>query len=106
LKRFERHAHVLDTFRWPVLTHVFVLSLLRYAVFTLQFAIVLRELADVALGQALLAVPVVFLVTSLVPTTALTELGVRGSVAATFIPGEPAGIVFSTAMIWSITRPG
>jgi hypothetical protein len=102
LKRFERHAHVLDGYERAVLVHVFGLSLVRYVVFSLQFALLLQSLAEVSMGDALLTVPVVFLVTTLVPTTALTELGIRGSVAAAFIPGDPAGIVLATALIWLV----
>lgn len=100
LTRFERHAHVLDSYRRPVLLQVFGLSLVRYAVFTLQFALLLQGLAGVGLQDALRAVPSVFLVTTLVPTTALTDLGVRGSVAVAFVPGEAAGIVLAAALIW------
>ena len=102
LKRFERHAQVLDTFSRADLVRVFLLSLLRYGVFTVQFAIVLVAIAHVDVVEAMLSVPVVFLVTTLVPTIALTELGVRGSVAATFIQGEDVGIVVSTALVWLI----
>jgi len=102
LKRFERHAQVLDTIDRRTLVRVFALSLCRYAVFTLQFAWVLHAIAQVALMEALKAVPVVFLVTTLVPTTAFTELGIRGSVAVTFIPGDATAIVVSTALIWLI----
>lgn len=102
LKRFARHAHVLDTYERSMLVLVFALSLVRYAVFTLQFGLLLTALAGVAMYNALCLVPVVFLVTTLVPTTALTELGIRGTVAATFIPGEAAGIVVATALIWLI----
>ncbi len=102
LKRYERHAHVLDTYTRQELVRVFLLSLLRYAVFTLQFAIVLVAVAGVEMAEALMAVPVVFLLTTLVPTMALTELGVRGSVATTFIAGDDMGIMVSTALIWFI----
>lgn len=102
LKRFERHAHVLDTFSRADLVRVFLLSLLRYAVFTAQFTIVLVAIARVDAAQALMSVPVVFLLTTLVPTMALTELGVRGSVAVTFIGGDHVGVIASTALIWFI----
>ena len=46
--------------------------------------------------------PVVFLLTTLVPTMALTELGVRGSVALALIPGDAAGVLASTVLIWTI----
>ena len=102
LKRFERHAHVLDSFSRADLVRIFLLSLLRYGVFTLQFAMVLVAIAGVDASEAVLAVPVVFLVTTLVPTMALTELGVRGSVATTFIQGDDMGIIVSTALVWFI----
>lgn len=102
LWRFERHAHVLDAFTTAQLTRVFLLSLARYAVFTAQFCIVLGALAQVPAMAALRAVPVVFLLTTLVPTMALTELGVRGSVALAFIPGDAAGVLASTVLIWTI----
>ena len=102
LHRFEKHAHVLDSFSRPDLMRVFLLSLLRYAVFTAQFVIVLVVIARVDVTEAAIAVPVVFLITTLVPTMALTELGVRGSVATTFIAGDDMGIMVSTALIWFI----
>jgi hypothetical protein len=102
LKRFERHAHVLDTFSRSDLMRIFLLSLLRYGVFTLQFAIVLVVIARVDALEAVMSGPVVFLLTTLVPTMAFTELGVRGSVATTFIAGDDMGIMVSTALIWLI----
>ncbi len=102
LQRFERHVHVLDSFSRTDLVRVFLLSLLRYAVFTAQFIIVLAAIARVDVIEAVMAVPVVFLVTTLVPTMALTELGVRGSVAVTFVGGDHVGIMVSTALIWFI----
>lgn len=102
LKRFERHAHVLDSFSRGELVRIFLLSLLRYGVFTVQFALVLVAIAHVDAGEAMMSVPVVFLITTLVPTMALTELGVRGSVATTFITGDHMGILVSTVLIWLI----
>jgi hypothetical protein len=102
LHRFERHARVLDAIDRGTLRAVLLLSLVRYAVFTLQFALLAHALAGTGLASALRTVPVVFLVTTLVPTTALTELGVRSSVAATFIPGDEASIVAASALLWAV----
>lgn len=102
LRRYERQAHVLETFTTAQLVRVFLLSLARYAVFTAQFCIVLAVLAQVSPQAGLRAVPVVFLLTTLVPTMALTELGVRGSVALALIPGDAAGVLASTVLIWTI----
>jgi hypothetical protein len=102
LRRFEPESKVLERFDRTTLQRVFALSSLRYGVFTLQFAVLVHVLAGVPMGQALAAVPLIFLVTTLVPTTALTELGVRSTVAAAFIPADPAAVVLATASIWVI----
>ncbi|MBL8000606.1 MAG: flippase-like domain-containing protein [Flavobacteriales bacterium] len=102
LRRFEREAHALDRVPPRTLRVVLGLSAARYVVFTVQFAGLAWQMAGTPPVAALLAVPVVFLVTTLVPTTALTELGVRGSAAAAFIPGDPAAIVPVSALLWVI----
>ncbi len=102
LDRFERHVRVLEAMDRRTLTQVFALSALRYAVFTAQYALVASALAGTTFAQGLATVPVVFLLTTLVPTTAITELGVRGSVAAAFIPGDAAGVVAASALIWAV----
>lgn len=100
LGRFERQARILGSFGMRELWFVFILSLARYAVFTFQFALILMVTAHIPLQVGLLSVPVVFLVTTLVPTTALTELGVRGSAATALLPGDASSIVLSSALIW------
>ena len=102
LGRFERQARVLGSFRMRQLVIVFLLSLARYAVFTFQFALLLHAIADVPLMSAMRSIPIVFLVTTLVPTTALTELGVRGSAATALLSGEASGVVLSAALIWAV----
>lgn len=102
LRRFERQALALERSDGSMLWKVFGWSAARYAVFTLQFALLLHALAGVPLADAMTAVPVIFLVTTLVPTTALTELGVRSSVAATFVNGDASAVVLATALVWMI----
>ena len=81
VRKWARHADVLAGFSTRMLAVVLLLSALRYAVFTMQFALLLLAFADVPLGESLQAIPVAFLFSTLVPTVMLTELGVRGSVA-------------------------
>jgi len=102
-RRWERHVRVLGVFGGARLTVVAGLSLLRYAVFTLQFAWLLHAVGAVPWGAAFASVPVVFLVTTLVPTTALTELGVRGSAAESLITtGDPVGVVIASMLLWAV----
>lgn len=102
-RRFERQVRVLGAFRGQRLTVVATLSGLRYAVFTLQFAWLLHTVGAVPWSTACARVPVIFLVTTLIPTTALTELGVRGSVTDTLVSGgDPVGVVVSSILIWAV----
>jgi hypothetical protein len=102
LRRFEREALAMDLVPARTLCLVLGISAARYVVFTVQFAALAWQLAGTPPLAALLAVPLVFLVTTLVPTTALTELGVRGGAAAAFIPGDPSAIVPVSALLWVI----
>lgn len=102
LRRFEKHVRVLEAFSGPMLLHVFVLSVLRYAVFTIQFVVVLAAFAGSSWQASLPVVPLVFLVTTLVPTTVLTEIGVRGSAAVAFLPGDPLGLTIATTLLWVV----
>lgn len=103
LRRYERHVHVLAAFDRSRLISVAAWSALRYVVFTLQFVLLLNVIGAVPVPVALTSVPVLFLVSTLIPTTALTELGVRGSLAESLIAGgEPVGVVISTIIIWAV----
>lgn len=106
LKRLERASSVLNAYRPHELVVVLLLSLLRYGVFAGQYVLLLWVLgAGVSVIDAFAAVPVVYLVSTLVPTIMLTELGVRSSVAvAVFAPlgGDAASVVLATALLWSI----
>ena len=62
------------------------MSLLRYLVFSTQFYLFLRAFdVQLTLGEAMMLIPVIYLVTTSIPTIALSELGVRGSVSVFFI---------------------
>jgi len=111
-------ARLLALVRWPhriapaieglgsvsasVIRRVLLLSLLRYAVFTAQFVWLLHVVAGVELLTGLLLVPVVFLITTWVPSTAFTELGIRGGVITSVVPGDPAALLLVTALIWAV----
>ncbi|MBK8499696.1 MAG: flippase-like domain-containing protein [Flavobacteriales bacterium] len=105
VRRWERHAAVLEGFSLKELFAVLMLSLARYVVFTVQFLIVLAAVAGIAPGEALLAVPVAFLISTLIPTVMLTELGVRGSVAVALISpqvSQDQGVFLASTLLWLI----
>ncbi|MCW3072651.1 MAG: hypothetical protein JWO44_2541 [Bacteroidetes bacterium] len=96
---------VFDTDRKTLLTVLF-LSALRYAVFLLQYALVLCAFGvwlDPLLSVQLIAVT--FLVTSLVPSFAFTEISTRGAAAMYLFSAyttETAAVVTASLVIWII----
>jgi hypothetical protein len=106
LRRMERTSVVLNGYVRRELMHVLALSALRYLVFGLQFvwALGLFE-SGVSMGEAILAVPVIYLIATVVPTFLLTELGVRGSASVgLLIPlgAAAAPVLLATFTVWAI----
>lgn len=105
VRRWEGHAAVLERFGDRLLLRVLLISAARYTVFSAQFALLLFALADIPLLDAMRSIPAVFLVSTLIPTVMLTELGVRGSIAVAFIsqgPGHDQGVLLATTVLWLI----
>lgn len=105
IRRWERHADVLDRFGARTLSRVLLMSAARYAVFAMQFAWLLNALAGIPWATALMSVPAAFLVGTLIPTVMLTEIGVRGSVAVALISPDDTHdqlIFLSSTLLWAI----
>lgn len=106
MRRFRAASTAMVAAEPNVARRMLGLSMLRYGVFTLQFVLLLMAFApELGALSAWGAVPVVFLITSLVPTAMLTELGVRGSVAvALLVPlhAEPWHVVSASFLLWAV----
>ncbi len=104
LRRLRPATRVLGRFRRKELLMVLAWSTARYAVFTGQFVLLCGALhSGLAPGTAALAVAVVYLIGTLVPTMFISELGVRGSVAiAVMVPlgGGAAAVVAASGILW------
>ncbi|MBP6870584.1 MAG: flippase-like domain-containing protein [Bacteroidales bacterium] len=94
--RLKKNAAIFSRYSAGELSRVLLLSFLRYIVFSTQFYILIRVFgAPVPAAEGFVLIPVIYLAMALVPTFALVELGVRGTVSL-FIFGlyfEKAGIV-------------
>lgn len=112
--RFSAYGEVFSRYSSRQLLSVLLLSFIRYAIYSMQFIILLR-LFGVSLppAEAMILIPVIYLVMTLVPSVALVDLGVRGSVSLYVIgmyfsrhdPGIPysdLAILAASAMIWLI----
>ena len=106
LRKLGEASGILSRYARHELVVVLLLSLLRYVVFTVQFVLMLLAFdAGLRLGDALLAVPLIYLVTTLVPTVMLTELGVRGSVSLAVLGalgGAASGILLAAFTVWLV----
>lgn len=82
LKRLMGKIKVFSIYRRIDLLVVLLLSVIRYLIFTTQFYLLLRFFGlTLSCFQAFELIAVVYLITTLIPSVALTELGIRGSVA-------------------------
>jgi hypothetical protein len=90
------------------LTGILVLSLIRYAVFVLQYLLLLKVFkVDALLWQSASMVTVLFLLLTIIPTVTLAELGIRGELSIQLfglISSNIVGILFSATGIWFINR--
>lgn len=98
-RRIKKYAEVFSWFSAGDLARVLGLSLTRYLVFSLQFYLLLLAFeVNISYFMAMILIGMVYLLMSIIPTIALTELGVRGSVSlfvfALYL--EPLGIWNST----------
>lgn len=85
LKKLRRFFRVFALYRKRELLMVLLLSLMRYAVFSTQFFLLL-QVFDVRIPflSALILISLTYFIMAVIPTVALTELGIRGSVALYF----------------------
>lgn len=106
---FQSREEQIDFFTntsFSTLAIVLVLSILRYGIFTLQFYLLLKYF-NISLGftQTYTSIGLIYLVSTLIPTTTLVELGIRGSLSIFFIgmfTSNILGIVLSTFLLWII----
>ena len=85
-EKFREHLNVFSLFSKPELLKVLLISILRYCIFTFQFYLLLRLFSvPIPLFYAAVTVSVIFFVITAIPTIALAELGIRGSISIYFI---------------------
>jgi len=114
LKKVRRFFRVFSFYHNRELAAVLLLSAARYAVFSTQFYLLLRIL-DVSIPyfDALVLISLIYFIMAIIPTIALTELGIRGSVALYFFglypgictaAGAPGnlGVFAASTLLWMI----
>lgn len=104
LRGLHKATAVLEECSTRKLLGVWLMSMARYVVFALQYMLLLGVLASVGWADAAMAVPLIYLMTTLVPSVMLTELGIRGSVAVALLAplgGQPALVLLASFGVWA-----
>lgn len=112
--RIKRWFAVLSYYSKRELTKVLIMSFLRYCVFSFQYIILLRMFnVPLSVGNLLVALMVIFALLVIIPSVALSELGVRSTVAVFVIgmmlpvglrndPMVNLGIIGAASTLWLI----
>ncbi len=81
-KRIKKYAQVFSWYKTGDLFKVLLLSIARYLVFSFQFYLLVKAFGiDVNYFNAMLLIGMIYLTMTIIPTIALSEIGVRGSVS-------------------------
>ncbi len=106
LKKLQKHIEVVSSFSKKIIAYIFLLSAIRYIVFSLQYFIVLLIFdINIGLDTSLILISLVFFVSSAIPTFAITEIAVRGATAVyffSFVSDNTSAIISSSLLLWII----
>ena len=114
IRRIKRHLRVFSLYTNRQLAKVLFLSIMRYCVFSIQFYLLLKLFGvNLPLSDGLMFISLIFFVMTIIPTIALSELGIRGSIAIYFIgmyfdkfsllnEQINLGILTASVMLWLI----
>lgn len=106
LKKYEEYWHVFHEYSKSEILTVLFASISRYLVYSFQFYLLIKFVnIDITFLQSLTMSALTFLSMSVIPTIALTEIGVRGSVAIyffSFLSNNVIGIITATFTLWII----
>ncbi|MEP7236869.1 MAG: lysylphosphatidylglycerol synthase domain-containing protein [Ferruginibacter sp.] len=103
--RFSKYINVLETFDAKVLLRLLSISLCRYMVFVLQYIFMLQLLqVEQNVWSAFWIVTVMFWILAIIPSFAIADLGIRGTVAKTLFSysSNTIGILTVTFGIWFV----
>ena len=106
LRKILLYTSVFEKYSTATLLKLSVLSTLRYLVFSFQFILMLQWFdINIPWQDSLKAISIMYIALAIVPSIALSELTIRGSVALfffSFYSGNSTGILAASSMIWFI----
>lgn len=103
--KFSKYINVLETFEAKILLRLLSISLFRYIVFVLQYILMLRLLqVEQNVWTGFWLITVMFWILAIIPSFAIADLGIRGTVAKTLFSysSNVLGILTVTFGIWFV----
>lgn len=113
-ERIKKYSEVFALYSVNNLLLVLLISAIRYVVFSFQFYLLLKAFqVPVNYYSAIVLIGLIYLLMTIIPTIALTELGVRGSVSlfiftlyfnpiGLWSTQTGVGVVSATSLLWLI----
>ena len=110
--KIAKYAEVFSWYNQKELFNVLMLSIIRYLVFSFQFYLLLQFFeVSVNYFEAMMLIAVVYFFMTIIPTIALTEIGVRGSVSlfifqhhfetfGIWSPQLALGVITASSLLW------
>ena len=103
--RFSKYISVLETFDAKILLRLLSISFFRYIVFVLQYIFMLQLLqVEQNVWTGFWIITVMFWILAIIPSFAIADLGIRGTVAKTLFSycSNTLGILTATFGIWFV----
>lgn len=105
-RKLNLYTRIFSLYSISDLMRLTIYSALRYLVFSFQFILMLQIFGiDFSYTESMRLISLIYLVMAVVPSVALSELTVRGSVALYFLSpltGNSAGVLAATSLLWII----
>ena len=106
LSKYKKYKEVFTFYNTQELAFVFLFSIIRYAIFTTQFFILLNLFGvDISYFDSIILTMFMLFVISIIPTIAISEIGIRGSVSVYLfglVSANTLGILSATFVLWVI----
>ena len=104
-ERFLKYVNVLETFDAKILLRLLSISFFRYVVFVLQYIFMLQLLqVEQNVWMSFWIITVMFWILAIIPSFAIADLGIRGTVAKSLFSysTNTLGILTATFGIWFV----
>lgn len=105
-RKLTLYTRIFSLYSISDLMRLTIYSALRYLVFSFQFILMLKIFGiTFSYPESMRLISLIYLVMAVVPSVALSELTVRGSVALYFLSpltGNSAGVLAATSLLWVI----